>query len=325
MTIIIPKSNKILYDSPKSFRSIMLLNMLGKLIEKVIGDRLQFHVISNNFIYQSQLEGLKFKSTIDTSIVLTHFICMGWIKNILTSSLAFNIAQFFPLLNHQLLALILGKASFNSHVVKFFSNYLVNRKTKYFWNNFSSPSVDVNVGVGQGLALSSILSALYLVPFLHILENHLKNLDLKISILLFVNDGLLITQSKSLQTSNTHLFCSYNVMSNLLSKFGLLTEYSKTEVFHFSKLQKVSNPPLLDLLLISGPILYPKDLWRYLEFIFDRKLLFYQHIDFYTNKAILTVKYIKILDNSTRGLNLQQKHLLYRSYTLLIALYRFQM
>ena len=51
--------------------------MLGKLIEKVIDNRLQFHVISNNFIYQSQLEGLKFKSTTDADIALTHFICMG--------------------------------------------------------------------------------------------------------------------------------------------------------------------------------------------------------------------------------------------------------
>jgi len=58
----------------------------------------------------------------------------------------------------------------------FFLNYLINRKTQYFWNNFSSPSVDVSVEVGQGLALSPILSALYLAPFLHILENHLKNL-----------------------------------------------------------------------------------------------------------------------------------------------------
>jgi len=53
MTIVIPKPNKTLYNLLKSFRSIVLLNTLGKLIEKVIGDRLQFHVISNKFIHQS--------------------------------------------------------------------------------------------------------------------------------------------------------------------------------------------------------------------------------------------------------------------------------
>jgi len=40
--IIIPKPNKTFYNSPMAFRSIVLLDMLGKLIEKVIGKRLQF-------------------------------------------------------------------------------------------------------------------------------------------------------------------------------------------------------------------------------------------------------------------------------------------
>ena len=51
--IIIPKPNKSLYDLPKSFRPIVLLNTLGKLIQKVIGERIQFHVIANNFIHSS--------------------------------------------------------------------------------------------------------------------------------------------------------------------------------------------------------------------------------------------------------------------------------
>ena len=59
MSIIIPKPNKESYDSPKAFQPIILLNTIGKLIGKVIGKRLQFQAISNNFIYQCQLEGLK--------------------------------------------------------------------------------------------------------------------------------------------------------------------------------------------------------------------------------------------------------------------------
>ena len=232
---------------------------MGKLIKKVIGERLQFHVILNNFIHQSQLEGLKFKSTTDAGIALTHFIHTGWIKNMSTSTLVFDITQFFLSLNHYLLFLILDKAKFKSRVVNFFSNYLVNRKTNYSWNSFSSHLFDVNIGVGQGSALSPISSTLYLSLFLHILEKCLKNLDLKISTLSFVNDGLLITQSKSFQVSNAWLFSSYNVASKLLSKFGLLVEYSKTEVFHFSRSYGTFNFPPLNLLSISGPLLISKN------------------------------------------------------------------
>jgi len=66
------------------------------LIEKVIGKRIQFVTISNNFIYLYQLDGLKQKSTQDAEVVLIHFICMRWVKNCIISMLAFNIAQFFP-------------------------------------------------------------------------------------------------------------------------------------------------------------------------------------------------------------------------------------
>jgi len=52
-TIVIPKPNKQLYDLPKSFKPIVLLNTLGKLIGQVIGKRLQFQVMANNFIHMS--------------------------------------------------------------------------------------------------------------------------------------------------------------------------------------------------------------------------------------------------------------------------------
>jgi len=77
ITIVIPKPNKSSYNSLKSFRPIVLLNIMGKLIEKVTRERLQFQVILNNFIHQSQLGELKFKSTTDAGIALTHFIHIG--------------------------------------------------------------------------------------------------------------------------------------------------------------------------------------------------------------------------------------------------------
>ena len=175
------------------------------------------------------------------------------------------------------------------------------------------------------MALSLILSALYLSPFFHILEKCLKILDLKISTLSFVDDGLLLTQSKSFHISNACLFSSYNVVLTLLSKFGLQIKHLKTEVFHFSRSLINFSPPPLDLSSIGSPLLVPKDTWKYLGFIFDRKLSFHKHIDYYANKAISTVKCMKILGNSTRGLNSHQKRLLYRSCTLPIALYGFQL
>ena len=54
-TVIISKPNKLSYNLPKSFYPIVLLNTLGKLIKKVTGERLQFLIVNNDFIYPSQL------------------------------------------------------------------------------------------------------------------------------------------------------------------------------------------------------------------------------------------------------------------------------
>jgi len=99
------------------------------------------------------------------------------------SVLAFNITQFFPFLNHQLLSLILDKVGLDHKISTFFKNYLVERKTKYLWNNFISSLFNINVGVGQESTLLSILSTLYLSFIFLSLENYLKILKIPISII----------------------------------------------------------------------------------------------------------------------------------------------
>ena len=50
-TVIIPKPNKASYNLPKLFCPIMLLNTTSKLFKKMIGERMQFLSIFNNFIH----------------------------------------------------------------------------------------------------------------------------------------------------------------------------------------------------------------------------------------------------------------------------------
>jgi len=100
---------------------------------------------------------------------------------------------------------------------------------------------------------------MYIFPVFYILENHLKNLKIPVSVLSFVDDGLFVVQSKSLTILNSFLFYSYNIISSLLEKFSLILEYEKTEVFHFSRLCRVFNPPPPNLLDIGNPSLIPKD------------------------------------------------------------------
>jgi len=234
--VIIPKSNKVVYNTSKAFRPIVLLNTTGKLIEKVISHHLQFHLSANGFLDPNQLGGIRQRSTIDAGMYLTHIIHVGWAKDCYTSVIAFNITQFFPSLNHSFLSLCLKKAGLNANVLKFFQSYYSNKFTTYAWNNFISQKFATSVGISQGSALSPILSAIYLAPIIKTFKKRIKNLkeNIPIDILSFVDNGLLISQKKSYELSSIFLLSSYNMISRILSDAGLIMEHSKSEVFYFT-------------------------------------------------------------------------------------------
>jgi len=125
---------------------------------------------------------------------------MEWIKDLHISILAFNITQFFPSLNHQLLLKILNKAEFDPRITTFFSNYLVNRKIQYIWNNFTSPFFKANISVGQGSALSLILFALYIAPIFYIFKKRINCflLSISVSTLFFVENSFFHFSGKKL-------------------------------------------------------------------------------------------------------------------------------
>jgi len=113
----------------------------------------------------------------------------------------------------------LNKASFDSKISSFFSDYLVSRKTQYLWNYFISPFFNIDIGIGQGSTLSPILSILYISSIFHIFEKRVKILKI---LVLFIDNGLFISQEKSFGKTNSYLFYNYNIILSVMTfKLGL--------------------------------------------------------------------------------------------------------
>lgn len=187
---------------------------------------------------------------------------MGLLRSLHTSTLVFDIAQFFSSLNYQLLPIILNKAGFDSHISFFFSDHLVNRQIKYIWNSFVSSFFKANIGIEKGSTLSLIFLVIYIASIFHIFEKRIKSLlsPIPIVTLSFVDDGLLISQEKSYEKSNTNLFCGYNIILFFFTQFGLIVEHNKSEVFYFLRSTKNIYSLSLDLHLLGGLLLYLKDI-----------------------------------------------------------------
>ncbi|CAA7264644.1 unnamed protein product [Cyclocybe aegerita] len=164
LSVIVPKPNKPSYAVPKTFRPIVLLITFGKLIEKMIANRIQFDAVKHDIFHPNQPGSIHQRSTEDAGLILTHLMCVGWVKGLQTSVLAFDITQFFPSINHEMFMAVLHKQGFSPILVEFFASYLVGHSTVYCWNTFQSDSQSADVGVGQGSALLPVISGFFIAP-----------------------------------------------------------------------------------------------------------------------------------------------------------------
>ncbi|CAA7264615.1 unnamed protein product [Cyclocybe aegerita] len=221
LSVIVPKPNKPSYAVPKAFRPIVLLITFSKLIEKMIANRIQFDTVKHDIFHPNQLGGIRQRSTEDAGLILTHLI-----------ALAFDIAQFFPSINHEMFMAVLRKQGFLPILVDFFASYLVGRSTVYCWNTFQSDSQSADMGVRQGSALLSVISGLFIAPVMNLF--YIKAAPLNTTLLSFVDNGAILAQSKQLDDNNVGLHKAYKIIYLLFVAFALVLEHDKTELFHFS-------------------------------------------------------------------------------------------
>ena len=185
----------------------------------------------------------------------------------------------------------------------------MDRFTKYAWDEEVSLLFPSSVSLGQGSALSPVLSALCLSPMLKEFERRVR-----VAVLIsYVDDGTIIVQSKTWEDNLAKLKTAYKVVFELTQAMGLVLEHNKSEGFHFSRKHGDEN---LDIDLGYAPYtgdtpLRPGTIWRYLGFFFDRALTFREHVKRYTNKSLTSVKAMLSLGNSVRGLRPKHKRVLY--------------
>ena len=101
-----------------------------------------------------------------------------------------------------------------------------------------------------------------MAPIIKTFKKRIKNLKDKIptNILLFVDNGLLISQKKNYELSSFFLLYSYNIMSKILLDVGLVMKHKKSKVFHFTRSHHPPNPSI-NLTSVGGLILMPKSIW----------------------------------------------------------------
>ena len=329
VSVIIPKPKKIDYTVPKAYRPIALLNTMGKLLTKVLANRMQFDAAAYSLLHDGQCGGVRKHATIDAGVVLLDFINTSRERGWHTSVCAIDVAQFFPSLDHAAVTRVLAKLGFAKTLTNLMASYFINRQTVYRWDSASSDPYAFSLGTPQGDCLSPIISALFLsVAIKHVFPPSL--IPKPTRCLFFVDDGALYTASPSLTTNVRTLSSHLLALLTALANIGLTIEPAKTELIHFFAFQlsassrslaRVHQPSLTFRWNNEEFLIKPTNVWRYLGFFFTPTLDWTYHVHYYTNKGFSSVRACSMLGNSIRGIGPKQRALGYQACVLPVLTY----
>lgn len=274
MTAIIRKSGKSDYSEPNAYRPIALLSCLGKVLEKLITQRLTYWAEKHNIVSECHMGGRKHFSVEDAAVILTTWIRIKWREGKIVSGLFLDVKSAYPSVHNRRLLRTLSTKNCPTYLISIIRGFLSERTTKLRLQDFISEDFTIDNGLPQGSPLSVILYIIYNSSLL--LPNALDPASDEIS-LAFIDDvtHLVAHQdpdqlvrrleyhgAKSLEWGKTH---------------GAIFDIKKANLMHFTTRTSRTFPQ--PTIQFGDLTLQPQPLVRWLGFWLDPKLRFNQHIN----------------------------------------------
>jgi len=315
IAVALKKPGKPDYSNPRAYCLITLLECLGKILKKIMAQRLTFLAGKYDLVPANQFGGWANSSTADALLTFTNDVQCAWNHKLVTSALTFDIKGYFNFVNHNCLLSELRRKHIPLVYVKWVLSFLSNWEVAICVDGKHGSMKHVENGIPQGSPISPILAAFYttelLEQFKHNTQaNHNQNPDkaTKVHLLMYVDDGKLYVSSKSLKTNVEKLKEAYNTAEKWLQGTGLSPDYTKRELMHYTR-RKNDGSPSITFGDGDGTrhMVKPKTTVRWLGVYFDCKLRFQKHATILAARGENTVSSLTMLANTIRGLS--QTHL----------------
>lgn len=149
------------HTNPLNYRPISLLEVTGKLLEKIINNRLRTHLETNNILNDTQ-HGFRMKRGTDTALTTIHeTIAHYTAKKQQCYVILRDVSKAFDKVWHDGLHYKIAQLQLPATITKFLSNFITSRTAKIKIGNFTGPPFPLQAGVPQGSCLSPSLYIVY--------------------------------------------------------------------------------------------------------------------------------------------------------------------
>jgi len=162
--VVLDKPGKASYDSPSSFRIIVLLKTISKILERVMTVRLSAIARSKCLLHPNQCGSLPGVSSSDACLNLIHEVRIFQRHRLKVSTLFLDIKGGFDNVDASILRARLLASHVPSYIVDWVSSFLSERTCTLVFQGSPNIRALVSVGTPQGSPISPRLFLLYVAP-----------------------------------------------------------------------------------------------------------------------------------------------------------------
>lgn len=292
--IILPKPNKPNYTEPSSFRIIVLLQTIAKILERIVAMRLTRHALESGLIHRTQCGSLPGRCVADAALVLLQEVRTLQAAKQQVSSLFLDIKGGFDNVSSPILCARLRAHNTPEYIVAWVASFLANRSCRLLFKGGPMKFSQVAVGTPQGSPISPLIFCIYVAP-----------LHIAIPRTLFVSyvDDFCITVSSPTRAENINKLTDvWRRLRRVADRITVPFSLPKTDLIHWSSARQRTNLDLPSLQLDADNTIHPTKCIKWLGLWFSDNLSTFEHFKRRTEKATRTFQLIRSLSPPGSGL-----------------------
>ena len=294
---------------PASYRPISLTDCFGKLLEKVLADRLAAYMEENNLFNECQAGFRKERSMTDQILKLVQLATdrmqnkNGEVATLITF---FDFERAYDKVWREGLIAKMIKLNIPYSFIKYTRLFLSSRKTMVEINGVRSDEFFLNEGLPQGSAISPLLFLLFINDITEYMPN-----DAATS--LFADDTAASVECSKNETEATErMQKNIDGIKSWADDWKMRLNAGKTQVMVISSNDKHTKwKPQLKL---EGQNLEVVNEYKFLGVTIDNKLNFNKHVTNVIAKAKKRSKILRCLSGKDWGQNLETQRALFATY-----------
>ena len=288
--VVLNKPEQPSYDTPSSFRIIVLLKTVSKILERILAVRLTSLPRQAGLLHSNQCGSLPGLSTSDAVATRTHQFRTLQRPVLKVSTLFLDIKAGFDNVNTTKLRSLLLSKNIPSYMVDWVSSFLTGRRCTLVFQGAPGVSAPISVETPKGSPLSPLLFLIY-VASLHFRIP-------KGIMVSYADDFSLTVASPSHRSNIRRLQDLFLNISWKASELDVSFSVPKTELIHW-RTHSERSPPALSPITLDGQVFHPAGVVRWLGYWLSPTLNTSHHFNHRLALANASLAFVKRL--SSRG------------------------